>query len=398
MKILFSGIGLLDTPNAAFLRTFYFARELANKGHEVTLLTTQKSGYIFPYQKKFRDKLMIIAVPSLSPLKMRKFGYGIISIIIRVVYMLFHRYDIVHSDNHRPASSFPCKIHSKLKGSKYIAEWWDYFGRTGQYDSKSIFWKLSAGPFDNFLEKYTRKVADGVVVLSELLKERALELGHNETAVEIVWGGSDIQEIDFFSSTKLFREKFNLPEEKFIFMSTGMGPTEILEYRPFFEALNKLQKKRDDFIFARTGQPVPSNIKTELNLGNYFFEMGYVDYVDYQNVLACANMFVLIQFDNNKNKGRWPNCTGDYLAAGRPILFNDFGDLKKFKHDCPYASVVVDVNKIDSLSERINDILNNKSFDFKNRKQIRKFAEDQFSWKNRAEQLYKFYCKILINE
>ena len=394
MKILFSNIGLFDAPNAAFLRTYYFARELSKRGHDVTLLTNQRKGFKFPYITIVRENLRIIVIPSLLPLKLRKFGYDFISIIIRTIYMLFNNYDIVHSDNHRPNSFIPVLVHSKIRGSVYIAEWWDYFGRTGQYDAKSKVWKYTIGFFDNYLEKKAVKSARGTVVLSQLLKERAEKLGHSNHSIEIVWGGSDITQIEFVSNSKKFRRNFSIPLEHFVFISTGMGAVEILEYKAFFKALNILYNSRKDFVFARTGSPVSEEIRKELNLQDYFIELGFVDYSDYSKVLSCADTFVLIQANNNKNKGRWPNCTGDYLAAGRPIIFNSVGDMVLFKDTCQIGSEVVQIDEIDKLVNQLNTIIESKELNKRNI-EIRKFAENNFSWKKRAAQLEKFYNKIL---
>jgi len=398
MKILFSNVGLLDSPKAAFLRTYYFARELADKGHKVTFLTTQMKGYKFPYYKEIRDNIEIIAIPSVAPLKVRKFGYGPISIIIRTIYMLFHDYDIVHSDNHRPSSSFPCFLHSKIKGSKYIAEWWDYFGVTGQYDDKSKIWKLTVGPFDNFLEKFTIKIADGAVVLSKLLKNDATRIRGSKNNIIICWGGSDTKKIQFVESQTIFREKFNLSEKKLIFMATGMGSTEILEYEPFFKALNIVRKRRSDFVFARTGNPVPPRIMQNMNLGDYLVELGFIGYQDYYKVLSCADVFVLIQLDNNKNRGRWPNCVGDYISAGRPIIFNEVGEMNTFAEECSEASLVVKIDNNDSLVEEINQIIDNGRFSLEKCNAIREYSENNFSWKYRVNKLEHFYNKLLKNE
>ena len=392
LNILISNIGLLDAHNAAFLRSYYFAKALASFGHKVTFITTQRSGFHFPYKKMNRDDIEIYAVASLFPIKIRKFGYDLLPLLIRIMIIINKRFDIVHSDNHRPNSFLPCIIHRFFYKSKYIAEWWDYFGKTGQYDKKALIWKKTIGPIDNFLETYTKKKADGVVVLSELLYQRAINIPVPNNKIKIIWGGSDVETIKFYQSSIVNRSRFNLPADKFLFFSTGMGAVEILEYRPFFEALVALYKRRQDFAFVRTGSPVPDYIKNELKINNILLEVGFVDYSDYGTVLSCSDMFVLVQENNNKNKGRWPNCIGDYIAAGRHILMNLIGDLETFHKKHPIGTIVIERDK-EQILETIINILDNKTKYEKERKKIIDFAKVQFSWEKRARELENFYIK-----
>ncbi len=76
-----------------------------------------------------------------------------------------------------------------------------------------------------------------------------------------------------------------------------------------------------------TGRKLSQETKQKYNIGNELYEFGWVDYKIYSEVLSCADLFLLLQKDNNINKARWPNKVGDYLAAGRPILVNKMGEL-----------------------------------------------------------------------
>jgi len=86
---------------------------------------------------------------------------------------LFHKYDIVHSDNgHRPLSGMPCRLHKKWHNSVYIAEWYDWWGKGGHYENKSWVFKLLFGWYEIKYEIKDKNITDGVVVLSDVLKPR----------------------------------------------------------------------------------------------------------------------------------------------------------------------------------------------------------------------------------
>lgn len=391
LKILLSSISLLDAPNGIFLRSFFMARELSENGNDVTLMVTQQKGCKFPFVKLKRDGVTIIAVPSLVPLKIRKFGYDFTQNIVRILYVIREEFQIVDSDSHRPAASIPCIIHRKLRGSKYIAEWWDYFGRSGQYENKQLLFKLTIGKIDNFLEKYTVKIADGVVVLAKLLKQRALALGQPGSRIETVWGGSDIRGIQFYESPETNRANFKIEKNKIIFMTAGVDTTQLYQYKTFIEALNILYKKRDDFLFVITGRPIPDCIKRNLKIGGYFREVGFVPYKDYGCLLSSANYFVVLQEDNNKNRGRWPNCIGDYLAAGRPIICNRVGEVHVAMDLHCDVFIEIELNELEAIKSCIEKILDNKPNGSHEYKKIRGFATNTFTWKHRATQLEHFF-------
>ena len=41
--------------------------------------------------------------------------------------------------------------------------------------------------------------------------------------------------------------------------------------------------------------------------------------------LQCVDVFFLFKEETLRSKAGWPNCIGDYLDCGRPVLLNPVG-------------------------------------------------------------------------
>lgn len=395
MKVLISSVSIKDMPAGVFSRGFNLAKGLVKRGNKVTFLTTQKNEFVFPYSIENRDGVEIIAFPSLSTLRIRKFGYTILPTVLKLFYILLKKYDVVHSDVHRPTSLFPCLAHRLLHKSILISDWQDFLGPSGIYDKKSKYWKLSIGPLDNWLELYSKKKSDGIVVLSDFLKEKTIELGVKENTIFKLWGGSDIDNIKFYDNSKENRGLFNISQDELVFIIVGMSVHEYEENLSTFKSIKKLRSNGKKIKIVRTGTPFSDYLRKKHEIGVEIVELGFIDYKYYDKLLSCADAFLLMQELNNKNLARWPNAIGDYIAAGRPIIANRLGELKELEKIFPSAFIIMQSTEEKYLFEKFKEIYENKQ-DLKNSYQtIREFACSNFSLDFRAEELEKIYNLLL---
>ncbi len=355
-RLLFCNTGMLDVPNGAFRRSYTLATELAAQGMEVTFLTTLpvKKNRTFPYYRERRDGMNVVAVPGMMPMKIRKFGYDPLAVLLRWMFAVWFRFDVVHGDGHRPAVVIPAMTQRWLYGALYVSEWWDLYGKGGFFDTKRRAWKWTVGRLDNALEQWAVRSADRLIVVSEELRGRAEELrggmarlqgreakmtdgdkmsgnfGQKDHLNPIlkVWGASDVNGIEFEPDPLRYRSFFGLPEQAVILMASGMGEKEL-----------RASKKLLDLIRTMDFEVVFVNIESKRELSDwraeYVSEGVYqsvrcVDYSEYGKLLSCADAFVLLQEDSLKNRSRWPNCIGDFMAAGRPLICSPVGEVKQF--------------------------------------------------------------------
>jgi glycosyltransferase involved in cell wall biosynthesis len=394
LNILFSHYG--REGYEGFGRSFMLARGLATLGHSVTFLTSQESmvGKIhFPYIKKSVDGVFLISFPDIVPNKIRSMGLGPMNIYLKSVYSISKRYDIVHSDaGHRPSSGIPCLLNRLIGHSKYISEWWDFHGKGGIYDDRPWWYQCTLGNYDSWAEIHNKKISDGVIALSEFTKNRAINYGINKNRILVLRGGADIDNISYIPHTGL-RSKYGIPEDCLTFCFIGMSEGELPGLDPFLTAVKTL-RHRIKIKWFTTGNKLNEVIKRKYDIGSELMEFGWIDYTEYSDILSCADIFLLLQKNLKKNKARWPNKLGDYLAAGRLIMANPVGEVTNFMKKYPNSFVCVDWSK-DSIENAILDLATHKN-KLPNIGQInREIAEKYCSWQIQSELLSDFYYKIL---
>jgi len=391
LKILFSHYGIKD--HEGFGRDFCLASGLVSLGHSVTILTNQKKN-IFPFEKEYRDGVLIISFPDIVPKKIRSMGLGPINTLLKTIYSLYHEYDIVHSDmGHRPSSGLPCVIHRFFKKSKYVSEWWDFFGKGGIYDERPWWYQLTLGNYDTLAEIYNKKIADGVIALSQYTKNRGIKYGINKEQIMVLHGGADTKNIAYLPHIN-YRKKYGIPNDSLALCFIGMGDAELIGLEPFLKALNKVKRKIVINWFT-TGDSISESSRKKYDIGNELIEFNWVDYNKLTELLSCADIFIILQSKSRKNTfARWPNKIGDYLAAGRLILANPVGEVANFMEKYPNSFVCVDWS-IDSVENAILDLATRKN-KLPNIGQInREVAEKYCSWNIKAKKLNEFYFKIL---
>jgi glycosyltransferase involved in cell wall biosynthesis len=429
VNILFSHYAIIDKEG--FGRSFMLARELVVRGHEVTFLTTLPVGrFVFPWHREQREGVQIVAMPDVVPAFMRRTGFGVLSVLMRLVYVLFRRFDVYHADvGHRPSGGLALLIKKMFRpGMVYVSEWWDFFGRGGQYDDKRGIRRHTHGRFDLLTEVPEKRLATGVVCLSEGMRRRGLDLGLR-TPMEVVPGGADVQSISFYADTRM-RSRYGMDPDAVCFGFVGMNEGEVLDIAPFLEAFYALRRQGRRLIWFTTGKTLSVSVRERYGVGAELTEFGWVDYADFAGILSCADAFVLLQQENLQNNTRWPNKIGDYLAAGRPILTNLHGEFRQVYDDHPELFITAGwsadsveaaltrfcgeieglasadygrTRRTDFIAEsevpegKPQDALNidAKPSLFERRRYIRHTAEQHFSWQRRAETLETFYKRLM---
>lgn len=398
MKIIFSHYGVIDGGDASgFTRSFALSSGLASLGNKVVFLTTQKKGFSFPFSREFRDGVEIIAFPDIFPYRLRKGGVALLSTLLKIIYIIFNKADIVQADmGHRPTSGLPCILHRLIYKSIYIAEWWEHYGPSGIYDEMPFWYRKTIGFFDKLFEERSRLVADGCVPISHKLFERALMLGYDKEDLLILNGGSDINKISFCDDSSIQKIKFGLPVENYIIAIIGLNDDEFKNNRQLIDAIINHNTKTLSRKITVIGTGKLSKLYDNKAFGENIKIFKWLEYKDFCNLISSADAFTLMLSDTVRNKSRFPNKLGDYLAAGRPIIANKVGEVKIYIEKYPWLFYNVD----DENNINLADLLQTISVKKDNKqlfKDIRLIAEEN-SWEDRAIKLQDFYIKILTTK
>jgi glycosyltransferase involved in cell wall biosynthesis len=203
------------------------ATELAARGHEVTVLTSDR-GYDdparrFPRRERWRE-ITIIRIPSLSLGKNSKWrralSFASFLAICSARLLTLKRFDIVVALTSPPLISFLATLFVKLKGGRFCfwvmdlnpdeaiaAGWLDEHSRLARLLQKMLRWSL--------------KHADRTIVLDRFMKERVLTKGADPDRIAVVppWSHDDAV-VYSAEGREAFRLRHGLTE-KFVVMYSG---------------------------------------------------------------------------------------------------------------------------------------------------------------------------------
>ncbi|HAF30089.1 MAG TPA: hypothetical protein DCG75_13695 [Bacteroidales bacterium] len=393
LKILISHTSVYN--NAGWGRIFPLATGLVKQGHRVTILTTNPKFSLIT-KRKVINNVDIIIYPEIVPMRISKMGFGFLSLFLKIIHSFFNRYDVVQSDNgHRPLAGIPCRINKRRFGSVYVAEWYDWYGKGGQYDAKKKLFKLLLGWYELKYEIKDKKVADGVVVLSEVLRNRAEQFKPKER-IRKIHGGADVDSIPYLKDNSQLKKKYSIDSEVLTFGYITSNSYNLAEFSPLIDAISKSEHSRKIkiLIFGESNS-IASQLKPETM--DLFMFMGWIDFSRDYEKLQCVDTFFLFKEESLGNKAGWPNCIGDYLACGRPVLLNPVGEVVDFAKKYPIAFLETTresesiLSKIEYLDENISRIKEEGVT-------IRKLAENIVSWEAKSEELSSFYFYLLENK
>jgi glycosyltransferase involved in cell wall biosynthesis len=377
---------------AGWCRIFPLAVGLAKNGNQVTILTTNPHFSIF-INRVVIDKVDIIIFPEIIPSRISRLGFGFLSLILKVLYVLFRKYDIVHSDNgHRPMAGIPCRVQKKLFDTVYVAEWYDWYGKGGQYDNKKKLFKILLGRYELKHEIKDKQVADGIVVLSELLRTRAEQFKPKERIIKI-HGGANISSIPFLYDNSQVKEKYNISKDTLTFGYINSYSYRLAEFIPLLNTITKnhLTSKVKILLFGDSSQLI-KQLPPEMS--DQIICFGWIDFEKDYEKLQCVDVFFLFKEEMLGNRAGWPNCIGDYLACGRPVLLNPVGEVIEFAKKYPFAFIECTKDE-DDIYSKIKFISANLEQLRKQNPVIRKLAEDTISWEKKSMDLLDFYLYLI---
>ena len=110
--------------------------------------------------------------------------------------------------------------------------------------------------------------------------------------------------------------------------------------------------------------------------------------------IGSADIFVLIQRETERNLARWPNKIGDYLASGRLILTNPFGEIEAYVKKFPEAFIATNFDA-ESIASVIKRVYPHKENLLERGKKVREITENYMSWRSKAIEVEAFYNHII---
>ena len=331
-----------------FFRAFQLGKHLVKSGHVAVLMLVSRERK-WSIKRYEREGVWIIECPHYQPfINDKEDGWGPLDILLRCLYGLTHRCDVVVGFGHKPDIAIPALLLKYLKGVSFVADWCDLWGEGGIFSVRGLLKPERRGGaldrtlvrFETRLEKLVVRRADAVTVICSSIKKICEKMGIESGRVLLLRSGCDtegIQPID----RDLARKKLGLPGGK------------ILEYVGnyhqeaafLFRAFGEIASSRDDVHLLVVGPPYPDRgaagggaategerVFRELpeNVRSRILWAGKKRYDELPPYLAAADIHLLPMEPTRLEIGRWPNKISDYLASGRPVAATNVGDAGPF--------------------------------------------------------------------
>jgi glycosyltransferase involved in cell wall biosynthesis len=315
-----------------YQRCFYFSRELARRGHDVTMITVSRLSQFHPrvyYKCDWVGEhptpagdgpwVKMIEGPGWGYKFLPGWGSGPLDIWLRIGEIWEGNYDLVYGFEYQPNVSWPIYLTKCLRRYRFFSDWCDWYAG-GSNKLRGI--KL-AHKIDAFFEERIRFLAEKVTTVSRALEQRAISIGIPPTRVVLVPQGVDTEYVRPYPQQRV-RRKFGLPLDIPI-----MAIVADRDMRAAIRVFAKVRRMLPGTRLLIIGRKRESVLETasELNVSGFVIETGWVLDEEYVQYLACADVCFLLLKEGVIDRGRWPGKVNDYLAAGKATIVNDVGDV-----------------------------------------------------------------------
>jgi glycosyltransferase involved in cell wall biosynthesis len=369
-----------------YWRCWFFARELTNLGHSVTLMTVGQSNR-WKHRWSLVDGVDLYEGATLLQNLPGK-GAGPIDIYARTLKLISEKWDIVHPFEFFPNVSVPSLV-ARLKTRVLVSDWCDWYA----YSEFGSRWGHYAWvkKTKNFLESKFRKYVDGVTVISSALEENVRSLGVPVDRIRRIPGGFPIDLCPKIGKIEA-RSRRDVTSDAEIILFAGSNQADIDILISAFELLAEMRPKAQLYIIGKLHQntadlidisPAKKMIKTT----------GYLPYDIYWEWMATADVLALPLRDNIGNRSRWPNKSIEYLASGRPVVACAVGEVERLfkQHSLRWLCNPDPV----SMAETLDVALQSNSLQYEFGQKGRDIAESFYNWSKLAEDLSNFYEYLL---
>lgn len=375
------------------VRAYAIAKHLVDLGHNVTLMTTadrRRWGIV----ELDWDGVRTIECPDLLWGRLRQ-GVDPWNALHKVLFLRAEEqpYDLIHCFDTRPATIHPALFYKKRYHLPMVTEWIDWWGRGGLVNEMRPQWYGPLfGPIETYYEEAFRTRAEGLVVISRALAERAWDLGVDPGRTLYLPNGS-------------WNDLFTVPDPVICRRKVGInvnGPIigfssmdSYLDMPVVMEALARVVRRYPDAQLLITGSPPTaiSEIADTYKLQQNLLLTGFLPFEDLPWYLGCADLFVLPFPDKVYNVGRWPAKINGYMSVGRPTVTNPVGDMKTLfqEHDIGLLAKW----EPEDFAEKIIFLLENPDKARELGKNARRLSVDEYDWMVLVVKLEAFYYKIL---
>jgi len=364
-------------------RAWNLARGLVRRGHSVTLITVSRE-HRWKSVSSIAEGVHVIEMPNWGQNYSGE-GYGPLDNLLRCFHALVHHYDIIHMFDHKPNASFAGFI-GRLRGARLVADWADWWGGPGGINDVPRRRVPAVGKFEEWWEIQTKRWADGVVTISTVLRQRALDIGCLPERVAHIPNGAATDRIRCIPVVEA-RQRLGLPLECKIVGFLGMGQGDMEIVMPALQQLPGVW-----FMVIGPRNPRVLDQARTFGIADRLWQTDFIPDEELSWYLACADVMALPLTDRAANRGRLPGKVMYYMAAGRPTVASPVGDVADLIQRYRAGLLASDSHQ---FAEALRTLLEDQALREELGSNARRAAETDLNWERRVEELEAFYRRIL---
>jgi glycosyltransferase involved in cell wall biosynthesis len=183
-------------------------------------------------------------------------------------------------------------------------------------------------PVETYFEESFHRKADGLVVLSEALRQRAISLGVAAGKVRVIIPGVDLDRVRP-GDRAAARQALGISSHTFLYGYAGkIFPRDAAL---LMEAHCKIAAGIADAAVVLIGH-ANYNSRTYMP-GNVLLTGGNLSYATVLKWFAACDVLLLPLCDSIANRGRWPSKVAEYMAAERAVVATAVGDVARLFKD-----------------------------------------------------------------
>ena len=363
-----------------YWRCFHLGRGLAARGHDVTLFTKHPTAR-FRLHRWSEAGVRIVATPRGVLGRIHLGEFGLLDIGARLFHLLRRRPDVLMAFGAQPDVALPFFLSRRVRIAGLHHADRDDLKRGALLETAfrgtRLEWWIRYG------ERWERALperADAVTTISRWLEGDTLAWGLDPRKVCFLPSGADVERIAVRRRDEA-RRRCGLPVDAkvCVYVSAGGGP----EANLLLPVVERVTAELPDTRFVFVGPPDPARAGVPAVV-----ETGVVPADEVQWWVAAADVALLPYFDTDFNRARWPIKLGDYMAAGRPVVACDVGELGRVvaEHDIGLLAQA----DMAGFAERILELLGNPERAAEIGARARRVAEEHYDWRVLAERLEMF--------
>ena len=393
-----------------FHRAYPFACELARLGQTVTMCC------VHPRRRYRTDRttvaleggasLTLYETPHWSGRQDPQEGRGALDILWRCGLALAGRFDVVWAFSHKRDTVWPARVARAAGGARFVSDWCDRWGgEEGLFEacrSRPDFQSLPAATQRARLRAFAqeaiqeeavrRRLADGVTVISRALHERALALGAPPERLVHLGSGAALDRMAPRPKADC-RQALGLAGDRVWlgYFANFHSDPELLVH-----SVGQALDEHPEAGFFYAGAPMTDTVDDRwrrLEQTGRVCHLGWAPPERIPLIAGAADILLLPMGNRRLNVERFPHKLTDYLAAGRPVVASDVGDVGLYVETgrsgrlCPPT--------VEGLLEGMGDLLGRPDDWDAMGRQARRTAEETMRWPALGRQALDFLERMV---